>query len=123
MARISPIDLAVFKSRFSAICEEMGVVLCRSSFSPNIKERKDFSCAVFDAKGNLVAQAAHIPVHLGSMPLSVRAALQAFSLRPGDTVILNDPYRGGTHLPDITLVTPVFTTRSQKPSFYAANRA
>src|SRR5262245_22478596 len=100
---LSPIELAVFKNRFAALCEEMGVVLCRSSFSPNIKERRDFSCAIFDRKGNLVAQAAHIPVHLGSMPLSVKAALKAFALQPGDTVILNDPYRGGTHLPDITL--------------------
>ncbi|MDX1387251.1 MAG: hydantoinase B/oxoprolinase family protein, partial [bacterium] len=121
--KINPIDLEVFKNRFSSICEEMGVTLCRSSFSPNIKERKDFSCAIFDEKCNLVAQAAHIPVHLGSMPLSVQAATQAFKLRKGDAVILNDPYYGGTHLPDITLVSPVFLGKGRQPTFYVANRA
>lgn len=121
--RINPIELEVFKNRFRSICEEMGAVLCRSSFSPNIKERQDFSCALFDREGNLVAQAAHIPVHLGSMPLSVRAALQAFALQKGDMVILNDPYFGGTHLPDITLVQPVFLGGEKTPTFFAANRA
>lgn len=111
-----PIRLEVFKHLFAAIPEEMGVVLRRSSYSPNIKERRDFSCALFDPQGQMVAQAAHIPVHLGSMPLSVQAALAHFGvegrppLLPGDAVLLNDPYRGGTHLPDITLVTPVFQT-------------
>ncbi len=123
MKTITPIELEIFKNLFASICEEMGVVLCRSSFSPNIKERRDFSCAIFDSQGNLISQAAHIPVHLGSMPLSVRAALQAFQLRPGDAVILNDPYRGGTHLPDITLVTPVFLGSERKPRFFTANRA
>jgi N-methylhydantoinase B len=104
-----PIRLEIFKHLFAAIAEEMGVVLRKASYSPNIKERRDFSCALFDALGRMVAQAAHIPVHLGSMPLSVEAAVQAFTdLAPGDMVLLNDPYRGGTHLPDITLVTPVF---------------
>lgn len=123
LMKINPIELEVFKNRFRSICEEMGVTLCRSSFSPNIKERQDFSCAIFDSKGNLVAQAAHIPVHLGSMPLSVRAAIKAFRLRRGDVVILNDPYRGGTHLPDITLVQPVFLGKESRPSFFVANRA
>ena len=121
--KLNPIELEVFKNRFRSICEEMGVTLCRSSFSPNIKERQDFSCAIFDPHGNLVAQAAHIPVHLGSMPLSVRAAIAAFKLQRGDAVVLNDPYSGGTHLPDITLVQPVFFHNGRKPVFYVANRA
>jgi N-methylhydantoinase B len=108
-----PIQLEVFKHLFSAIAEEMGAILRKASFSPNIKERRDYSCAVFDAHGSMIAQAAHIPVHLGSMPLSVAAAIAKFDrniepLSPGDTIILNDPYLGGTHLPDITLVTPVY---------------
>jgi N-methylhydantoinase B len=112
-----PIRLEVFKHLFSAIAEEMGAVLRKASFSPNIKERRDFSCAVFDARGNMIAQAAHIPVHLGSMPLSVKSAIDKFNLHdnhlsPGDTIILNDPFLGGTHLPDITLVTPVFLVDS-----------
>ena len=109
----NPIQLEVYKHFFSAIAEEMGAVLRKASFSPNIKERRDYSCAVFDAQGSMVAQAAHIPVHLGSMPLSVKSAIAKFSdsknlLLPGDTIILNDPFLGGTHLPDITLVTPVY---------------
>lgn len=114
---IDPIQLEVFKHLFSAIAEEMGVVLQKSSFSPNIKERRDFSCAIFNANGSMVAQAAHIPVHLGSMPLSVTSAIAKYRqgnapLVPGDTIILNNPYLGGTHLPDITLVTPVFISDS-----------
>jgi N-methylhydantoinase B len=104
-----PIQLEIFKHLFSAVAEEMGTVLRRSSYSANIKERRDFSCAVFDTAGRLVAQAAHIPVHLGAMPLSVAAAVKRFpQLCPGDVVMLNDPFQGGTHLPDITLVSPVF---------------
>jgi N-methylhydantoinase B len=114
--RKSPIRLEVFNHLLSAIPEEMGVVLRKSSYSTNIKERRDFSCALFDGQGRLAAQAAHIPVHLGSMPLSVQAAVQAFpSLSPGDVVILNDPFRGGTHLPDITLVSPVFVETASPP--------
>ena len=107
---VDPISLEVFKSMFESVAEEMGVALQRTSYSPNIKERRDFSCAVFDPQGNMVAQAAHVPVHLGAMPASVQAALQVFpdSLRSGDIVILNDPYLGGTHLPDITMVAPVY---------------
>jgi N-methylhydantoinase B len=107
---VDPIQLEIFKHLFAAVAEEMGVVLRKASYSPNIKERRDFSCAVFDASGRMVAQAAHIPVHLGSMPLSVQSALDRFGsdLQPGDAILLNDPYLGGTHLPDITLVTPVF---------------
>lgn len=105
-----PIKLEIFKHLFSAAAEEMGSVLRKSSYSPNIKERRDFSCALFDSQGRLVAQAAHIPVHLGAMPLSVAAAVEAFGndLSPGDLIVLNDPFRGGTHLPDITMVSPVF---------------
>jgi N-methylhydantoinase B len=111
--KTNPIRLEIFKHLFSAIAEEMGAVLQKASFSPNIKERRDFSCAIFDSKGNMVAQAENIPVHLGSMPLSVSAAISKYSrnqdaLNPGDTIILNDPYQGGTHLPDITLVSPLF---------------
>ena len=105
---IDAIALEVFNHRLSAIAEEMGVTLCRSAFSPNIKERRDFSCAIFDAEGAMAAQAAHIPVHLGSAPLSVYAALARHSLEPGDVVILNDPFEGGTHLPDVTVVAPVY---------------
>ncbi len=119
---VNPILLEVFKNRFSSIAEEMGVTLMRTAFSPNIKERRDFSCAVFDAGGDMIAQAAHIPVHLGSMPLSVKAAVAAVDMVAGDMVILNDPFKGGTHLPDITLVAPVFAG-ADKPRFYVANRA
>ena len=102
----------------------MGVTLCRTGFSPNIKERLDYSCAVFDAAGDTIAQGDHMPVHLGAMPLSVRAAIDALPMEPGDIVMLNDPFHGGTHLPDITLVSPVFLgTRDRRPTFYVANRA
>ena len=109
-ASYDPIKLEIFKHLFAAAAEEMGTVLRKSSYSPNIKERRDFSCALFDARGRLVAQAAHIPVHLGAMPLSVAAAVDHFgdNLQPGDLIVLNDPFRGGTHLPDITMVSPIF---------------
>ncbi len=104
-----PITLELYRHRYSGIAEEMGITLQRTSYSPNIKERLDFSCALFDGSGRLVAQAAHIPAHLGAMPDSVAAALAVFDhWQPGDVVILNDPYFGGSHLPDITLVSPVF---------------
>ena len=112
--RKDPIRLEVYKHIFAAVAEEMGVILRKASFSPNIKERRDFSCALFDSEGRMIAQAAHIPVHLGSMPLSVLAAINKYNhndseiIRPGDTIVLNDPFLGGTHLPDITMVTPVF---------------
>ncbi|MCI0521712.1 MAG: hydantoinase B/oxoprolinase family protein [Chloroflexi bacterium] len=119
------IQLEIFKHLFAAIAEEMGVVLRRASYSPNIKERRDYSCAVFDAQGRMAAQAAHIPVHLGSMPLSVLAAIQSFpNLQPGDAIVLNDPFRGGTHLPDITLVSPVFLAgETAQPFGFVACRA
>jgi N-methylhydantoinase B len=120
--KVNPILLEVFKNRFASIAEEMGVTLNRTAFSPNIKERRDFSCAIFDAQGDMIAQAAHIPVHLGSMPLSVKAAIQEYELNEGDMIILNDPFKGGTHLPDITIVAPVFAGE-KKPVYYVANRA
>ena len=104
-----PVSLEIFKHLFASAAEEMGVTLGRTAYSPNIKERKDYSCACFDAQGRLIAQAAHIPVHLGAMPASVRAAIEHFrTFEPGDLILLNDPFLGGTHLPDITMVSPVF---------------
>lgn len=120
--KTNPILLEIFKSRFSSIAEEMGLTLNRTAFSPNIKERKDFSCAIFYSNGDMVAQAAHIPVHLGSMPMSVKSAIENTDMQENDMVILNDPYKGGTHLPDITLVAPVFCGQ-KKPQFFVANRA
>ena len=146
------IKLEIYRSLYTSVAEEMGVSLRRTSFSPNIKERRDYSCAVFDRRGRLIAQGDHMPVHLGSMPMSVRAAIEHCEMGPGDVVILNDPYAGGTHLPDVTVVAPVFGktrgqgdkgTRGQKrprrkvspylsplvspsptpPLFYVANRA
>src|ERR1044071_2002155 len=103
-----PIQLELFRNLFEAAAEEMGLTLQRVAFSANIKERRDFSCALFDAAGNLLAQAAHIPVHLGSMPASVAAVLERLGeLGEGDIAIVNDPFAGGTHLPDITIVSPI----------------
>lgn len=118
-----PIKLEVYKNLFSSIAEEMGVALCRTGYSPNIKERRDFSCALFDGRGEMVAQAAHIAVHLGSMPLSVASAVEKVPMEPGDVVILNDPFSGGTHLPDLTMVSPVCPAGARSPLFYVANRA
>lgn len=121
------IEIEIFNKLFSSIAEEMGIILARSSFSANIKERRDFSCAIFDTKGDLVAQAAHIPVHLGAMPMTLSSVLSEMTLQPGDLVITNDPYKGGSHLPDITLIEPVFPTQadpsSTHPLFYIVNRA
>jgi N-methylhydantoinase B len=144
--RRDPIELEVFKNLYHSIAEEMGAALRRTAFSPNIKERRDYSCAVFDAAGEVIAMGDHMPVHLGSMPMSVRAAIDAGAMgagamRPGDVVMLNDPFRGGTHLPDITLVAPVYVGRmarallpakagrkrtsvaANRPDFYVASRA
>ena len=121
---IDPIAFEVFKSLFVSVAEEMGVTLCRTSFSPNIKERLDYSCAIYDAAGETIAQGDHMPVHLGAMPLSVRAAIDQGPLAAGDVVVLNDPFRGGTHLPDLTMVSPVFLPGEPgRPAFYVANRA
>jgi len=122
--KVDPVKLEIFKSLYSSVAEEMGVSLRRSAFSPNIKERRDYSCAVFNGEGVLIAQGDHMPVHLGSMPMSVRAALETVRLGPGDVVVLNDPYAGGTHLPDVTMVAAVFQNEQKgKPLFYVANRA
>ena len=112
----NPIELAIFKSTFHSIAEEMSAALRRTAFSPNIKERRDYSSAIFDKQGNVIAMGDDMPVHLGSMPMSVRAVLDKLTLEEGDIAILNDPYAGGTHLPDITMVVP-------SGEFYAANRA
>jgi N-methylhydantoinase B len=137
-----PIELEVFKNLYHSIAEEMGAALRRTSFSPNIKERRDYSCAVFDSQGQVIAMGDHMPVHLGSMPMSVAAAVAQCALERGDMVMLNDPFRGGTHLPDITLVMPVYLSqpvegregtpprpgqakprRHTTPDFYVASRA
>jgi len=115
------IALSVFSSRIEAVCEEMGAVLQRVAFSPNIKDRLDYSCAIFDIQGELCAQAAHIPVHLGSMAYAARDIVRKISWAPGDMVVLNDPYLGGTHLPDITLIAPVFV--ENQLAGFVANRA
>ncbi len=115
------IKITIFKNIFQSICDEMGKILQYSAFSPNIKERKDFSCALFTPDGESFAFGTHIPVHLGAMPLSVKTALEEIDFTDGDMVLLNDPYRGGTHLPDITLIAPVYF--KNKIAFFVANRA
>ncbi len=115
------VELELFRQILESIAAEMGTVLRKTSFSANIKERRDYSCAVYDRNGETIAMGDHMPVHLGAMPLSVAEAIRAFDLAPGDVVILNDPFRGGTHLPDITAVSAVFLGR--RPEFYVASRA
>src|SRR5271166_2719974 len=138
-ARSDPVELEIFKNMYHSIAEEMGAALRRTAFSPNIMERRDYSCAVFDGAGDVIAMGDHMPVHLGSMPMSVRTAIDACVMEPGDVVMLNDPFRGGTHLPDITMVAPVYVRRgpalrgtrkgprqrkaSNRPDFYVASRA
>lgn len=117
------VELEIFRHLFTALAEEMGAALKRASFSPNIKERRDYSCALFDAQGAVVAQGDHMPVHLGAMPMSVEAALSELgALQPGDVVCLNDPFRGGTHLPDITLLSAVHASDGEVLG-YVASRA
>jgi N-methylhydantoinase B len=140
-----PIEIEIFANLYHSIAEEMGAALRRTAFSPNIKERRDYSCAVFDSEGQVIAMGDHMPVHLGSMPMSVRAALDRLHLGPGDIAMLNDPFCGGTHLPDITLIAPVYVGRDRSkrsslgarprspagsrkthpgsPAFYVASRA
>src|SRR5438128_12000389 len=120
---VNPADLEIFQTALSFVPEEMGVALRRTAYSPNIKERMDASCALFDAEGRIISQAEHIPVHLGSVPVAVEAAMRDFpgTLRDGDQIILNDPYRGGTHLPDVTMIRPVFVR--QTVIGFAVNRA
>ena len=143
MKRFDPITLEIYRALYTSVAEEMGIALRRTAFSPNIKERRDYSCAVFDARGRVIAQGDHMPVHLGSMPMAVASALNEVDLKPGDVVAINDPFSGGTHLPDVTLVMGVFseatdarrpaTAKSRsvrrlpssvgRPLFYVANRA
>src|SRR5271154_2217282 len=124
-----PVELEIFKNLYHSIAEEMGAALRRTAFSPNIKERRDYSCAVFDSDSEVIAMGDHMPVHLGSMPMSVRAAIDQFDLELGDVAMLNDPFRGGTHMPDITLVASVYVGGSRRraktsgPDFYVASRA
>jgi N-methylhydantoinase B len=118
-----PAEVAVIGHALHSIAVEMGAALRRTAFSPNIKERRDYSSAIFSADGDLIAMGDDMPVHLGSMPMSVSAILNAMRLSPGDVALLNDPFRGGTHLPDITMVAPVFLRGQSRPGFYVANRA
>jgi len=118
-----PVEFEIFKNMFVSVAEEMGMGLRRTSFSPNIKERRDYSCGFFDADCQMIAMGDHMPVHLGAMPLSVKSAVEKSRLEPGDAVLVNDPYRGGTHLPDITLVSPVYLPGEDRPAFFVANRA
>ncbi|MEJ2346572.1 MAG: hydantoinase B/oxoprolinase family protein [Gammaproteobacteria bacterium] len=113
------IDLSIFASRIDAVCDEMGAALRRAAFSPNIKDRLDFSCAVFDGRGELCAQAAHIPVHLGSMAYAMHDIVRRIDWRTGDMVIVNDPYLGGTHLPDVTVIAPLFVGDGAPLAFVA----
>jgi N-methylhydantoinase B len=123
MSAVDAVELAVFQSAMHSIAEEMGAALRRTAISPNIKERRDYSCAVFDAQHRVIAMGDHMPVHLGSMPMSVESAVKTLQLERGDVAILNDPYAGGTHLPDITMVMPVFCEGAEEPSFFVAARA
>jgi 5-oxoprolinase (ATP-hydrolysing) len=119
-----PILLELFNNLFMAIAEQSGIVLRNTSQSVNIKERLDFSCAIFDASGGLIANAPHVPVHLGAMGASVRhvIAQRGSTLKPGDAVALNNPYAGGTHLPDLTLITPVFDAAGTTIRFFVGSR-
>ena len=139
--KFDPTTLEIYRALYTSVAEEMGTALRRTAFSPNIKERRDYSCAVFDSSGRVIAQGDHMPVHLGSMPMAVAAALRDVEIGPGDVVAVNDPFAGGTHLPDVTLVAPVGATESgirrresgkrtnrpptpgSRPLFYVANRA
>jgi len=145
MKTFDPTTLEIYRALYTSVAEEMGVTLRRTSFSPNIKERRDYSCAVFDANGRVIAQGDHMPVHLGSMPMAVAAALRDVQIEPGDVVAVNDPFAGGTHLPDVTLVMGVFArtgrrgegergrsktnsprrpvSASPRPLYFVANRA
>lgn len=117
------VELELFRQMFQSIPEEMGAVLRKTAFSVNIKERRDYSCAIYDARGRTISMGDHMPVHLGAMPMSVECVLARFELQRGDVAIVNDPFSGGTHLPDITSVAGVFPGNAAKPLFYTAARA
>ncbi len=128
---VDPVLLEVFNNLFMNIAEQMGLQLQNTAYSVNIKERLDFSCALFDAEGHLIANAPHMPVHLGSMGESIQTVIRkaeadlqsgAGTMRPGDVYVLNDPYHGGTHLPDITVITPVYVDGADRPTFYVGSR-
>src|ERR1700688_4144521 len=121
--KTNAVDMEIFRNLFVSIADEMGTVLRKTAFSANIKERRDYSCAVYSGAGETIAMGDHMPVHLGAMPLSVEHALAEFRLGAGDVAIVNDPFRGGTHLPDITAVSGVFTGKSGSADFYVASRA
>ena len=123
--KVDPVRLEIFNNIFMSIAEEMGTVLKNTSYSINIKERLDFSCALFDNKGGLIANAPHIPIHLGAMSESIKYVIKKNinNIFDGDSFIHNNPYKGGTHLPDITVITPIFISNQKKPSFYVASRA
>jgi len=136
MTDFDPTTLEIYRALYTSVAEETGVALRRTAFSPNIKERRDYSCAVFDSSGRVIAQGDHMPVHLGSMPMAVTAALREVDIAPGDVVALNDPFAGGTHLPDVTLISSVVSGQSsvgkrkqlttdnrQRTLFFVANRA
>ncbi|HJQ33666.1 MAG TPA: hydantoinase B/oxoprolinase family protein [Pyrinomonadaceae bacterium] len=118
-----PTTLEIYRALYTSVAEEMGLTLRRTAHSPNIKERRDYSCAVFDRGASVIAQGDHMPVHLGSMPMAVAAALRETRMEPGDVVVLNDPFAGGTHLPDVTLVAGVYLEGEARAIFYVANRA
>jgi N-methylhydantoinase B len=118
-----PAQLAVFRALVEAFLDEMGEALRHGAFSQNIKERRDYSCALFGSSGDLVCGAAHIPVHLGSMDTACKAVIEAVEMKPGDAIIANDPYSGGTHLPDITCILPAFLSGRERPEFYLGVRA
>ncbi|HCY15026.1 MAG: 5-oxoprolinase [Curvibacter sp. GWA2_64_110] len=122
--RVDPVLLEVFNNLFMNIAEQMGLQLQNTAYSVNIKERLDFSCALFDTAGNLIANAPHMPVHLGSMGESIKTVIRenAGSMQPGDVYVLNDPYHGGTHLPDVTVITPVYLDGADQPTFYVGSR-
>ena len=122
--RADPVELELFHHRFVSVAEQMGATLQRTALSTNVKERLDFSCALFDADASLIANAAHIPVHLGAMQECVRCLMvDVPEMRPGEVYITNDPFRGGSHLPDVTVVTPVFAGDGERPRFFTASRA
>ncbi len=123
-ARLEPVAEAVFAQRLAAIATQMGLVLQQTALSVNVKQRRDYSCAVFDRNGQMLASAPHVPVHLGAMGSTVRAARREHpDWQPGDVVITNNPYAGGSHLPDITVISAIFDGQSSQPVLYVANRA
>src|SRR4026207_1741494 len=130
-AMFDPTTLEIYRALFTSVAEEMGIALRRTAFSPNIKERRDYSCAAFDNAGRVIAQGDHmavhsgavpVPGHLGSMPMAVAAALRDVKLQPGDVVALNDPFAGGTHLPDVTLIMGVFAEKAESRKQKAAGK-